>query len=230
MIYRHPRLKHPHANHSQSDFKYISYNGESRQAWTWSYNQFRFKYVSMFVLTILMANALFAIPTWFYVKQNYKIFSQLAYDVQPALLSYLEKELFWLSGFFVISALVMLTLTSIIAFRIIKVILGPVSAVERHMKKVAQGNWSADDFKIREEDEFRSLAMSYSYLYRSIKSQCESELEQLEKIQIDPNDRESYLKWQSLIEIKQAQLGQLKTNANENAASSYVTAPKHLAS
>jgi hypothetical protein len=58
-----------------------------------------------------------------------------------------------------------------------------------------------------EDDDFRDLSMTYDYFYRSLKANTEAELKLIEKLTIDPQNREAYAAWKSLMTIHRARLG-----------------------
>jgi hypothetical protein len=154
------------------------------------------------------------LPAWYFSNQNFSIFKSLAYDVQPDLIAHLNREILWLKGFLLVCLSMMAVFSFSMAYRMTNAILGPLIGLENHMRKVALGDWKSEDFVQRSEDDFRSLATTYSYLYRSLRAQNESDLKQLEKLSIEPHRREAFMAWQSLIQTKRAQLG-LETKSND---------------
>lgn len=194
------------------------------------YLSFQRRYAGYFLLSILGPFALFVVPCVYFVHQNYQIFQQLAYDIRPDLLMYLDREkgiLFGLISFAVISSSVFCYwLTK----RIMALLAGPIWAMERHMKQVTMGDWSSQDFHIRAQDEFQSLASTYSYLYRTIRVNTRHELDQLESIGLDPRDRQTYMILKNLIQAKRAQLGLVPEINGGSAASSSAVDQKRRAS
>ncbi|MFN7262656.1 MAG: hypothetical protein ACK5UJ_02505, partial [Pseudobdellovibrionaceae bacterium] len=93
------------------------------------------------------------------------------------------------------------------SLRITDSVIGPLIAIEKHMREVTHGNWKSEDFHMRKSDEFRSLSNTYSYLYRTLKAQTQQEIDLLEKIMVDPANRDSYKAWTYLIETKKQLIG-----------------------
>lgn len=171
------------------------------------YHHFQHKYARYFVLTLMMPTVLFAFPCLYFLNQNYEIFLRLAYDVRPELIEHLEREravLLGLIGFMIVGAS---TFCYLLTLKLTSHIIGPIWSLERHVKQVTLGDWSSEDFRIRHDDEFQSLASSYSYMYRTLKVHTQKEIEALESLGIDPRDRNTYITVRNLIDTKKAQLG-----------------------
>jgi len=75
------------------------------------------------------------------------------------------------------------------------------------MKELMHGNWHIPDYKLSIDDDFRDLSVTYDYFYRSLKANTEAELKLIEKLSIDPQNREAYAAWKNLIVIKRSRLG-----------------------
>lgn len=171
------------------------------------YLHFQRRYAAYFLLAILGPFALFVVPCVYFISQNYDIFYQLAYDIRPDLLVYLDREKGVLFGLIIFAVLVSSTFCYWITRQIMALLAGPIWSLERHMKQVTLGDWSSKDFHIRAEDEFQSLASTYSYLYRTLRMNTKYELDQLESLGLDPRDRHTYMILKNLIYTKRAQLG-----------------------
>lgn len=168
---------------------------------------FQWKY-TLYLTSALFGSALiFFIPAWYFLNDNYQIFYRLAEGLQPRLLSQMEREVSWLFFFLAVSLVAILGLCVFLGLKLTESILGPLISLERHMRKTTHGDFSQRDFTIRSEDDFRTLANTYSYLYKSVKAQAEQDLKWLEKISVDPKNKEAYSAWRSLLDLKREQLG-----------------------
>jgi hypothetical protein len=195
------------------------------------YRGFQFKYSLYLLAAVAGSVAIFMLPTWYFINQNYQIFQHLAYDTQPQLLEHLDREQSWILFLFIFAELSTIGFSAWIGLRITTALVGPIWSLERHMKKVTLGDWSAEDFRIRATDDFRSLANTYSYLYRSIRAQTEAEIKMLEKMVVDPKDQENYQTWKSLLTSKKQQLGLSEpTVTSETSAWTSSSQPKRRAS
>ncbi len=189
------------------------------------YNHIQHKYARHFLFALITPLILFTGPCIYFLHENYQIFLKLAYDVRPDLILHLEREKGLLLGLlaFMISGAGLFCY--LLTYRLIGYITGPVWSLERHMKQVTLGDWTSEDFRVRNGDEFQSLASTYSYLYRSLKVQTQNEIETLESLVIDPKDRNTFVTIRALIETKKSQLGQLSpqlpisANAEETSSS-----------
>jgi hypothetical protein len=159
-------------------------------------------------MTAIIGGAtLFFAPAYYFINQNYVLFTNLAYDIQPALVTHLEREVVWLGIFMVLSLALISGMTLFIGLRMTNNLLAPLVDMEKHMKKLMFGHWHIPDYKIANEDDFRDLAMTYDYFYRSLKANTEAELKLIEKLSIDPQNREAYASWKNLIMIKRSRIG-----------------------
>lgn len=195
------------------------------------YKGFQFKYSLYLLAAVAGSVAIFMLPTWYFINQNYEIFQHLAYDIQPQLLEHLDREKTWILFLFLFAEVSTIGFSAWIGLRITTALVGPIWSLERHMKKVTLGDWSAEDFRIRATDDFRSLANTYSYLYRSIRAQTESEIKMLEKMVVDPKDVENYSTWKALLTSKKQQLGIVDPSTTfETSAWTASSQPKRRAS
>lgn len=168
---------------------------------------FQYKYTWYLMTAIFGSTLLFFAPAYYFIRQNYTLFTTLAYDTQPALIEHLEREVVWLAIFMALSLGVILALSMYIGLRMTKNVLAPLVQMEQHMKELMHGRWNIPDYKNSSEDDFRDLGMTYDYFYRSLKANTEAELRLIEKLSIDPQNREAYAAWKNLITIKRSRLG-----------------------
>jgi len=172
-----------------------------------AFQSFQSKYLTYMTLALGGSFLVFAIPVWYLIQQNYQIFQSLAFDTAPELISHLDQERVWLFGVLLLSFFAILVIGVWTSLRITDSVIGPLMAIEKHMREVTLGNWKSEDFQTRKTDEFRSLSNTYSYFYRTLKAQTQQEIELLEKIMVDPTNRDSYQAWRYLIETKKQLLG-----------------------
>lgn len=169
-------------------------------------SRYQWKYTWQFNFIVLGAFLIFAGPMYYFFQQNHEVFVKIAIDTHPALLEHLDRESYWILGFFAFSLVSLIILTTWMTLRMTTNILGPLVSLERHMWKVTSGDWSSEDFRIRVDDDFRELADTYSYLYRALRAQAQMEVELLERIAVDPEQRDSFNALQTLLELKRSQM------------------------
>ena len=85
-------------------------------------------------------------------------------------------------------------------------LIDPLVIMEKHMRKLTQGEWTAPDLPHQQND-FNELLATYDYFYRSLKVMTESEIELLQKLHVDPANREAYAAWKFLLDSKSKRLG-----------------------
>ncbi|HEY1079216.1 MAG TPA: hypothetical protein VGE46_03930 [Bdellovibrio sp.] len=179
---------------------------------------FQYKYCWYMVTAVVGGAILFLLPSYFFINQNYNLFTSLAYDTHPHLVQHLEREVTWLRIFLAASFLFLTGVTLLLSIRMTRNLLSPLIMMEKHMHKLMLGQWNVPDYPIPEEDDFRDLSMTYDYFYRSLKANTETELKLLEKLSIDPQNREAYAAWKHLLSEKRSRLGiQEEFITSENA-------------
>lgn len=181
---------------------------------------FQLHYTTYLTLAVSGA-ALFAFGAVFYfLNQNFQIFTSLAFDIQPGLVQHLEREVTWLKMFLVVSFCLVSITTLILTLKMTQKLIRPLAQMERHLRKLSQGEWNIPDLH-QPDKEFNELLITYDYFYRSLKMTTENELELLKKLSVDPANREAYAAWKSLLEGKSRRLGvSIKTSptpVNESA-------------
>ncbi len=169
-------------------------------------SSYQWKYTWHFNAFLLASLLIFIGPLWYFQSQNYDVFMKLARESSPRLLEHLERETMWLVGFSIFSLVSLFVLTTWLTLRMTSNIIGPLISMERHMWKVTTGDWSSEDFRIRADDDFRELADTYSYLYRSLRAQAASEIKLLERVVVDPSQKDSYNAFVTLMTLKQSQM------------------------
>ena len=167
---------------------------------------YQWKYTWYFNAFLLFSILIFLGPLWYFQSQNYATFMSLAQKTAPNLLEHLERETMWLLGFSIFSLVALFALTTWVTLRMTSNIIGPLISLERHMWKVTTGDWSSEDFRIRADDDFRELADTYSYMYRSLRAQAASEIKLLERVVVDPSQKDSYNAFMTLMNLKRTQM------------------------
>ncbi|MGZ3772790.1 MAG: hypothetical protein ACXVCY_07920 [Pseudobdellovibrionaceae bacterium] len=167
---------------------------------------FQYKYCWYMVTAVAGGAILFLLPSYYFIDQNYELFKSIAYDTHPHFVEHLEREIGWLRVFLGVSFIFLAGITLILSIRMTKNLLSPLIAIEKHMHKLMLGQWHIPDY-LHENDDFRDLGMTYDYFYRALKANTEMELHLLEKLSIDPQNREAYAAWKNLLSLKRSRLG-----------------------
>lgn len=182
---------------------------------------FQYKYLLYTATAIAGGVMVFLIPAYYFISQNYQLFSQIAFDSHPHLITHLDREIAWLKGFLIVSFMTILISCSWLVIRMTKNLISPLIEIEKHMRMLMLGQWDIPDYQNQIGNEYRDLSMTYEYFYRALRANTEVELQMLEKMNIDPHNREAYTAWKKLISIHQARLGQQANQpTNENVVPS----------
>lgn len=159
-------------------------------------------------------------PSYYFLNQNYAIFTSLAYASAPELLQHLEREQLWINMFGISAVLGVILFCLILGARIAQRFLRPIWALESHLRLLSRGHWDIAEIAQEESGEFVELIESYNYFYRSLRATNKDQLEKLMRISVDRTDRKSQTLLQELIAIKSGQLGQLSALNVETAPKS----------
>lgn len=145
-------------------------------------------------------------PAIYFVSQNYKLMTSLAYETHPSLIRHLERETQWIWLFAGGSLLGIIGLTFWIAVTLTRHLIEPVIAIEKHMRELVMGRWDVPDFN-PEYAEFKELTLTYEYLFRSLKTMTEEELKLLDHVVVDRNHKDAWGAWLYLVNMKRQRLG-----------------------
>ncbi len=167
---------------------------------------FQLNYISYLTLAVSGASLMAFGAAFYFLNQNFQIFTTLAFDTHPGLVLHLEREVVWLKAFMVVSFVLIVLSTLFLTLRMTRQLIDPLVSMEKHMRKLTQGEWSVPDL-IHQQNDFNELLSTYDYFYRSLKGMTESEIELLKKMHVDPANREAYAAWKFLLDSKSKRLG-----------------------
>lgn len=173
----------------------------------WIDRKFQLKYASLLIGASLLGLVLTILPISHLIDQNYRIFVDLSYDTAPELLSYLEKERFWINTILLSVFCGLLVFFGILSFRMTEKIVGPLHVLRNHLRQLIKGNWTQTAIKIRQDDEFQELVDSYNYFYKSMRNNIERDIQRLCRIKVDPINKDAYSAWHDILEEKVQQIG-----------------------
>ncbi|MBX3039396.1 MAG: hypothetical protein KF789_01655 [Bdellovibrionaceae bacterium] len=168
---------------------------------------------------------LFLVPAVFFIEQNYEIFTALAYDVKPGLVEHLEREIIWLRFFLGTAAFATAAVGVLFVRRIVRHLLKPLEDIEDHLRALSQGQWHHPMPGAPSSETYRTFFISYDNFQRSLKLQAENELRLLQKISVDPNQRDAQMAWQALLAMQKSKLGLTEEQLTESAAESSAVVP-----
>lgn len=169
--------------------------------------QFQWKYIVVFSVMLLIAFSATTLPLIYIYSKNYLVFEKLAFDLYPKLVENLYQEKNWI---WILYGLSLISLTGFSIYfgrKFTQKILHPVHQIEDSLHKMMLGNWSEQIEFDESKDDFKSIKISYDYFQRSLKANTEMELNLLQKIAVDPNNRDAFLAWKNLIEAKALRIG-----------------------
>ncbi len=154
----------------------------------------------------MVGTLLGVVPIYFLLNQNYQIFYALASKEAPSLLQSLEREQSWINTILCATLLGLAVFFTLLGLRITNRIIGPLRVLRNHIKQLCRGNFHQNPIKVRTHDEFQELIEAYNYFYNSFRQNLKRDIELLQKMNVDPQNRDAYLAWKMMIEEKSLQI------------------------
>lgn len=114
--------------------------------------------------------------------------------------------------------------------RLARSLLDPLEQIDRHMSDLTHGRWNQAPPQPPGEDAFRDLFLTYDYFHRSLLANAEKDLKLLEKLNVDPANREAHAAWNKLMATYRLRLEERVATLNVPAASSSATGSSRRAS
>lgn len=169
----------------------------------------------VFALRLLVAMALglsvccllFLVPALFFVEQNYEIFTALAYDVKPALVEHLEREVIWLRFFLAAGSLATVGAGVLFFHRLLRHLLQPLEKVEDHLRSLGEGEWHRPFPGSQDAYTYRTFFIAYENFHHALKASAETELRLLQRLSVEPQNRDSLVALRTLIANQHHKLG-----------------------
>jgi hypothetical protein len=170
--------------------------------------EFQTRYIGFLLGAVLGAMLVAGGPSYYFLNQNYEIFTTIAYGTAPQLLQHLERERIWINSFLVAAVLGVVVFCIIFGLRLTSRIVRPLMKMERHMKLLTRGHWYIPEVQLDDESEFVEFVDTYNYFYKALRSTTQDQLTHMMKISVDRNDRDSQAILQNIVRVKSQQLGQ----------------------
>ncbi|MGE0764171.1 MAG: hypothetical protein AB7N80_12895 [Bdellovibrionales bacterium] len=187
-------------------FEYMQLPSHQRRASRFIDRDFQVRYAGVVIVAAALGAIFAFVPIIMFLNQNYRIFIDLAHQFAPALMDDLEREQIWVTGLLFVGFSGLTTFFMILSFKLTNRIVGPLKVIRNHLRRLSRGQWHIAPVRIRDTDEFQDMVDSYNYFYESFRTNLKRDLEMIKKLKIDPEDKESFNAWRTLIEEKSMQL------------------------
>ncbi|MBC86520.1 MAG: hypothetical protein CL677_05010 [Bdellovibrionaceae bacterium] len=176
---------------------------------------FQLKYTFFVSGIVLLAIACVFIPSFYFLNENYKIFTDIAYEYAPNMVRHLDREY---GGLILIASGTFVAVGAfffILGLKVTAKIIAPIHIITNHLRNLSRGRWFDRPVRIRDTDEFQDLVDAYNYFYHSFQKAISRDLKKLEKIHVDPADRDSFFALQEMISEKKQQLNIAEDNLTQ---------------
>jgi hypothetical protein len=202
-------------------------DSQLRKRWPLLDQNFQWKFVYLLFFAAGLATILMVAPMYYFTIQNYKIFTGLSYEQAPELLQHLEREQMSMNTFLVCSIVTTFLFCLVLGLRLSMRIVAPIKLMKSHLRRLSRGEWHGPPLKVRTTDEFQDLVETYNYFYQAFRIQIQNDLHLLQKMSIDPKNRDAFQAWQSLIDEKKQQLN-IATNVSNASDSKPLPDQRHV--
>ncbi len=162
--------------------------------------------------------AIYGLAAWLMASQNYNLLEQIALKSAPEIVDQLSRELHLLGITLVVGTLATSVALYFVIHRRLSKIQGPLFALERQMRLLVSGDWSARDIRIRREDEFQSLVGASNMLYQNLRAETLKEIEFLESISTSLTAPDAKKACSIMIKTKKDRLSNISQNSQSSAS------------
>lgn len=167
---------------------------------------FQLKYTGYLVTSALLSALIVGGPTYYFLRQNYDIFLNLAYTMSPDIVHHLIQEKTWITGFFIFSLMTLVVFHVYFGVRLTFRMVGPILALRKHIDMVTRGHLYQRPLHVRSDDEFHDLIQNYNYLYKTLRAQNSFDVKKLESLKFYLKDPKSLKILTEMIEEKGSQI------------------------
>ncbi len=181
-------------------------------------SNFQAKYTGYLLLSAFISALIIGGPSFYFLNQNYNIFIDLAYVHSPELIQHLQREQSWVNGFFLASLVSLFVFQTYLGIRLTFRMVGPLLALEKHIKNVTKGTLNIHPLYIRLDDEFHQLVDTYNYLYKTLRAQNAQDIKKLKKIKSGLKEKEAIDLINQIIAEKTTQITEQTNAASASAA------------
>jgi hypothetical protein len=168
---------------------------------------FQKRFVILLTSAALVSSLIFSLLAFYFTFENLNLFKSIAFDTYPQFVRHIERESQWVMMSLLISMLATGFSVYKISTRMTSHLIDPLVAMEKHMRKVVQGDWQSSKFRVSESNDFRDLTLTYDYLLNTLKSMTENEIELLSRMRLDAREKETVHIWAELMNEKRRRLG-----------------------
>ena len=168
---------------------------------------FQKRFVLLLTSAAVVSSLIFSILAFYFTFENLNLFKSIAFDTFPQFVRHIERESQWVMMSLLISILATGFSVFKISMRMTSHLLDPLVEMEKHMRKVVQGDWQSSQFRVSESSDFRDLTLTYDYLLSTLKSMTENEIELLSRMRLDAREKETVHIWAELMNEKRRRLG-----------------------
>jgi hypothetical protein len=168
---------------------------------------FQKRFVLLLTSAAILSSLIFSLLAFYFTFENLNLFKSIAFDTYPQFVRHIERESHWVMTSLLISIAATGFSVFKISMRMTSHLIDPLVVMEKHMRKVIQGDWQSSQFRVSESSDFRDLTLTYDYLLNTLKSMTENEIELLSRMRLDAREKETVRIWAELMNEKRRRLG-----------------------
>lgn len=142
---------------------------------------FQFRYIGILIGMTCIVCLIFIFASKYYINLNINPLIESGLISSPVLAELARIEKHFLNKNLLMIFLALIGTLSVLGIFITHRIAGPIYAIERRMKRIAQEGITQGDFRVRRTDEFQELAEAFNEMIASLEKQIQGYEEKLKK-------------------------------------------------
>lgn len=171
--------------------------------------------VTQIAFAIGLTLLVFGLPLTYVLNKNYSAFISLAFQYEPSLIKQIEREQVWTNIFIATMSLSIIAINLYVMWKFVSRFSQSTKVLTNQFRDLSKGKWGDKDQALLDPANYDSLIAHYDYFLKSLQALTLSEIRQLEKLVVDPKNREAYAIWEQLLKAKRSRLG-FEEIADEN--------------
>ncbi len=162
---------------------------------------FQFRYIGLLVGLASLLCLVFIVMTKHYIELNLNPLIETGLISSPVINELIQIEKQFLNKNLLIVFLGVLATITLAGIFITHRIAGPIYALERRMKQIAQEGMQRTPFQIRRTDEFQELVESFNDMMASIQKQMDQQAQKIKVLEGGHTHRETLKEKESLKKV-----------------------------
>lgn len=185
--------------------------------------QFQIRYALFFAFFGLVGAALVGGVTLYLLNYNYDLFVRTELISNPRLVDNLYREIRLANAILILSIVGFIVFMALFGVKFSHRIAVPIYLIQEKMRGICRGNLKDANIRLRQTDEFLEFGETYNYLVSTLKTQVKQDIDCLQKLKPDKQNRDATRAWECALEEKNAQLSGTDASTGPNPSSRHAS-------